>query len=207
MQRVARALERGKWALEWDGRTMPLSKLYSEICDFFTQVYRSHTMLYHRQHALSLAKIGSLLFQWYKVMCRRAHPFNAAEWLKDPPAWWRTRYTDDQRDAMELQVLATMFNKSQTALDVSAHLSFEHSFDIMLDELIPFEHARRATGECADHFFVYLYYLVPILAHRSLTGFANARSTWQVILEAQALLVPTPTDALAAKVAANKSYS
>ena len=67
------------------------------------------------------------------------------------------------------------------------HAAFEHMTDIF--DMLPYVIAEKVVEEAFDHFFSYLYHVVPAVANRSLLTKDNTRMTWQVILEASTDLV------------------
>ena len=143
-------------------------------------------------------------------MCAKARPWRDHDAVMASP-WWAKMMAEAPseaiRESYKVLLGSQTFNVKESAIGISAHWLFCHSFDMFMDEEVDFDVFLRLTEEACDHLFVYYYYTVPSLMPRSLTGLKNATATFQVAMEAAALLIPRQSPAAQAKVQANRAYS
>ena len=183
--------------------TMPLEKLWLDVMEFFNVVRHPSAHLRNKADAELWGNRGRRLWFWYKVMAALAVPVDFDGWLANPPEWLNKRKTpaaDIIAEASHVQM-----DVPALCMGISAHLAFEHAFDIF--DVVPFPVACRVTEEAFDHYFVYLYYTVPVVAPRCLTGFRNAEATWRTVLETQTARTPVQTREKSERMMKNRAYS
>lgn len=148
---------------------------------------------------------GRRIFHNMKLLAARTNPWNGREALVDVP--WVKEASAAVRDKLLDQVASLPYDQQASAVAMAAHMCFEHGFDHLVDEEVPFEQAIRLTEEAGDHWFSYLYYTIPCFepsVPKTLTG--KVRTAWQTIQEASTALVPRQTGALASRIETNRAY-
>ena len=146
--------------------------------------------------------LGEKCFVWYKNMLAASHPWSCEQLDVDPPKWYDALTAAAKVDVCTA-LRTTHIDYPRTCIGVGVHAAFEHMTDIF--DMLPYVIAEKVVEEAFDHFFSYLYHVVPAVANRSLLTKDNARMTWQVILEAHAAGIPVQTPAQEARVK-NSAY-
>ena len=207
--RVGRPVEKGG-----DGESFEVADLWGRAHTHVRRIWKPRDNgITARADVPPAALEGRRVVEDWKWMDAETFPWTSSTLVAaDTTPSWVSKGLDEgnikSREDLVDHLKHLHFDASKTAFGVAAHLVFEHGFDIFLDDEIPFAAAAKLTEEAADHFFVYLYYLVPAIHPRSLTTAANAAAVWQVTTEVQTLGCPTSTNpGFAAKVQRNDAYA
>ena len=149
---------------------------------------------------------GRRHFRWMKCLAARTHPWQADKELVGVP--WFEALDATAKAAVMTAAKRIYFDQQASGVSMGSHVVFEHGFDYLLDEQVPFDQAIRAVEEAGDHFFSYLYYTVPAMspADGAYTVAGSLRTVWQTALEAMSCGVPRQTGRLAARIETNRAY-
>ena len=194
-----------------DGSTVTIGVIWKAAHLYVRILWRAKIQITGPDSVRSAAGCGRGIAEDWKFMLADALPWSAEDvqwddidWVRKALAGGHLRSVDELKESLK----NLHFDARRAAWGVTPHLVFEHGCDVMQDPDIPLDVAVRLTEEAADHFFVYLYYLVPAIFPRSLTTLANASCVWSVTVEVQAIGCPTTTNAtFATKVTTNKAYA
>ena len=167
----------------------PLSELWDDVLRYFRAFNPPDiSCLGTAQARLAHRELGRGCFLWFKYLLASSYPWDSSVLRgSSAPKWFADLNAMDKRAYIDM-LQGTYINYPQTCLGVGVHAAFEHMVDIF--DILPWAQAERVVEEAFDHFFSYLYHLVPAVANRSLRTARNATTTWMVILEAHAAGIP-----------------
>ena len=189
-------------------RPMPVPEFWDR-CVLYFKAIRGQSACISRAEAERCHAEGRLLFEYFKVLAARCHPFDGKAFLEQtPPEWYeKLKATDATAAASILKAAETVrFRQHVSLVSYASHMFFEHGWDLLLDPNVPFDQARRATEEAGDHLFCYLYYTLPALCPRIAGAARNAERTLQCTLEAEVARFPHQSGTMNARIRGNRAY-
>ena len=161
-----------------DGASRALHELWSEMYEYCSAVISPTAELFGSEAARAkIARVGRQSMQWWKHICAQWCPFVPSSVPFDVP----DRYMD--------VIGESIFNYKKACVGIASHTLMCHATKVYAD--LGFNDAIKVNEEALDHFFSFLYKVVPVLFGQVVGAKASASAIWQTSLEGWLTGVPT----------------